>query len=262
MDEERKVNIMSVDLALKRELAYRKKLARLYPEDDWTNELLTLEVPSSSTMSNLFPSSTDLSGAHSISVLNNVSPFSNSCLNPLSTPRIQSQDPVPCPWPNMEMANASTHSITREKSTANSFQCLPNNWPRPIYISNSANFFCKLCQVNCSGSVSFKQHIRGQKHKANLQKKQPTRHCSSGGENTCNQSNIRYPGEVEIHFNGQKRKARSQDVETGQKGKASQQFWCQLCQVACSHEDTYWLHLKGKTHTNNLKARAKISRGL
>lgn len=44
MDEERKVNIMSVDLALKRELAYRKKLAGLYPEDYCAKELLPLEV--------------------------------------------------------------------------------------------------------------------------------------------------------------------------------------------------------------------------
>lgn len=44
MDEERKVNMMSVDLALKREVAYRKKLARLYPEDECRNEVLPLEV--------------------------------------------------------------------------------------------------------------------------------------------------------------------------------------------------------------------------
>lgn len=41
MAEER---IMSVELAIKRELAYREKLARQYPEYDWKKEFLPLEV--------------------------------------------------------------------------------------------------------------------------------------------------------------------------------------------------------------------------
>lgn len=191
--------------------------------------------PSSSTMYTSFPSSTDLSGSvpHSISVL-----------NPLST--ILSQDPVSCPWPNMA-SSIHTTTTTKEKTTASSFQ-----WAEPVYISNNANFFCKICKVNCSGSISFKQHIKGQKHKANLKKKQPTRNSNSNsrsGENACSQSHIRCHDEVEIHFNGKKRKAKCEE------GKGSQKLWCQLCQVACSHEDTYWLHLKGKAHVNNLKAR-------
>lgn len=136
--------------------------------------------------------------------------------------------------------HATTTTTTKEKTSASSFQ-----WAEPVYISNNANFFCKICKVNCSGSVSFKQHIKGQKHKANLKKKQPAR---SGG-NACKQSHIRCHEEVETQFNGKKRKAKCEE------GKGSQQLWCQLCQVACSHEDTYWLHLKGKAHLNNLKAR-------
>lgn len=39
-----KVKMMSVNLALKRELAYRQKLARLYPNDDSIKHFSPLQV--------------------------------------------------------------------------------------------------------------------------------------------------------------------------------------------------------------------------
>lgn len=39
-----KAKVMSVNLALKRELAYRQKLARLYPNDDSTKHFSPLQV--------------------------------------------------------------------------------------------------------------------------------------------------------------------------------------------------------------------------
>lgn len=44
MSQEMKVKMMSVNLALKRELAYRQKLARLYPNDDSIKHFSPLQV--------------------------------------------------------------------------------------------------------------------------------------------------------------------------------------------------------------------------
>lgn len=274
-----------MELAIKRELAYREKLARQYPEYDWKKEFLPLEVPSSSGISSQNPSSGLLSNldmvvgsTHSVAKANTSASSSHSLPNNELQPGLG-----PYPFPDLSMVAshqvpsaiaglgqsqvenwnrnsslspdldiASNYSINKEKATATSFRGLPYQRPRPLHIDNT-NWFCHFCKVNCTTPYNYKQHVKGQKHKAKLQLLQMSR--NAGGLNKpqqpmCKLCQIWCSDEtsLESHFKGQKHQAKLMEIENGQKGSTSQHLWCDLCQVPCTNEYTFRMHLEGKTH--------------
>ncbi|XWS51178.1 hypothetical protein CRYUN_Cryun12cG0155000 [Craigia yunnanensis] len=102
MDEERREEIMPVELAIQRELAYRQKIGVLNMQ------------------------SANISGFQ-------LMPF-----------QVHSSLCVAC-GPTL-YSSLDSHVAKNQKDI----------------------FFCNVCQVSCSGGISYKQHLRGRKHEANL----------------------------------------------------------------------------------------------
>ncbi|XVF09004.1 hypothetical protein REPUB_Repub07fG0053100 [Reevesia pubescens] len=78
-------------------------------------------------------------------------------------------------------------------------------------------FFCKVCQVSCSSAISYKQHIRGHKHKAIL------RILPFKGNDDAGITAV----------NSRKR--------------------CGLCNVWCMNESSFNQHLEGQKHKGKLQ---------
>ncbi|XP_075107677.1 uncharacterized protein LOC142180268 [Nicotiana tabacum] len=116
-------------------------------------------------------------------------------------------------------------------------------------------YYCKICRVHCSGTLCFKQHLRGRMHNLKLG-------VSSVEERNkqvrCDLCKIFCQDEslLKMHLEGQKHKAKLLQLEHGEKIKDenSQQFWCELCQTPCMNKETFILHLNGKKHRKHVCA--------
>ncbi|KAJ4961634.1 hypothetical protein NE237_021544 [Protea cynaroides] len=138
--------IMSIELAMKRELAYRRKI-----------ELLSLKTPSNSRQAPL-PSQMPL---------------------PSQTPAnsVQATMLPKTPTNSVQATRLPKHpSLVGEKRKEPSSNqgCLPPRQQKPSYTlqrlrKKSLNLICEVCQVPCSGLFNLKQHLKGSKHKAKLQ---------------------------------------------------------------------------------------------
>lgn len=244
MAQEMKVNIMSVELAIQRELAYRNKVASLSPESSFTN-FSPLEVPCPTRP----PNANMGSQSHPISIGSMSAPHEFSPSANQNTLSMYGAAPIPSQWPALSVASAFPWT---EGTGVGQLLPYPRQQPQSSCFNDSAIIFCKVCKVNCSGQVSYKQHLRGHKHRAKLQLHQMMN--ASGQKKQCNLCEIWCTDEnaLRLHLNGQKHKAKLQEIEQGK--KPSQMRWCNLCRVPCTNEDAYRLHLQGKNHLNNLRA--------
>ncbi|XP_059644701.1 uncharacterized protein LOC132286386 [Cornus florida] len=156
----------------------------------------------------------------------------------------------------------SLSSIKRKASTGN-LQPPPPQQPRPshnnyIKTDQKGIFICKVCEVPCSGASNFKQHLKGQKHKARLQQLQLSREEGKEKKDQrpwCQLCQIGCPDEdaLQMHLKGQKHQAKLRELELGKKNGVNQP-WCELCQIWCMNEDAFEQHLKGKNHVARLYA--------
>ncbi|XP_059644345.1 uncharacterized protein LOC132286097 isoform X2 [Cornus florida] len=211
--------------------------------------------------------------------------------NPSPTPR-----PLPKPGyirgPSSWMRPRPSLSSTKRKASTCNLQRLPPQQPRPshsnhIKTDQEGLFICDSCKVPCSGALNFKQHQKGQKHKAKLQQLQLSREedkeekdlrpwcelcqiwCIDEdslqmhlkGQNTrlnydsCKLCQIWCIDEdsLQMHLKGQKHQAKLQQLEIGKKNGGDHP-WCELCQIWCMNEDAFEQHLKGKNHVTRLYA--------
>ncbi|OMO67307.1 Zinc finger, U1-type, partial [Corchorus capsularis] len=154
MGEERRT--MSMELALQREMEYRRKLERLqlFPSVDSGDEILPVQVQ----------------------------------------PKIGSSSKIIPP-------------------------------PQQLQASKNPNVFCEVCQVPCSGSLNYQQHINGKMHKLKLEASKLAR--KDGGAGASN-------------------------------SMANEKPYCKLCGVWCSDYDLLRQHLGGKKHK---KMQAKLGHG-
>ena len=67
---------------------------------------------------------------------------------------------------------------------------------------------------------------------------------------------------LELLFKGQNHQVKLKEIELGQKGTPPKQLWCELCQVPCTSEDTFRMHLKGKNHASLLHATHKNNKAM
>ncbi|KAL3537226.1 hypothetical protein ACH5RR_000592 [Cinchona calisaya] len=166
------------------------------------------------------------------------------------------QSPVPRKDPHPHPAHTLDHiqSLIAKKATTSSSHHLPNRRLQSYHSSNVPNIFCKICEVSCTGSVSYRNHVRGHKHKAKLRFMQLSGNVvvtqNTGQQPKCNVCKIFCSDQnnLDLHLKGQKHKAKLLEIELGQNQNTPQQFWCELCQVPCTNEETFRMHLKGKNH--------------
>ncbi|KAK9278596.1 hypothetical protein L1049_028168 [Liquidambar formosana] len=231
MDNERRGNAMPVELAIQRELAYRKKVEMLqlqpFGTDSW-KEFLPLQVPSPSP-----------------------SPVSSSSLNLV-------------PWPSATSSPCPSPTGIKRKAPTSSLQCLPSQQLQPIdsglmHKTMSDYYFCKVCQVPCSGPFNFKQHLRGRQHKANMKHSREDGRKQANQQQRCELCEISCMDEyaLKLHLNGQKHKAKVLELELGRKewgGIAHPRRWCELCKLWCMDDYALKQHLDGKKHIMKLHA--------
>ncbi|XP_071936251.1 uncharacterized protein [Coffea arabica] len=254
MAEGKEVSIMSVEQAIQRELAYRKKIAYFLSEAEFA-ELLPLEVPSSSKATIPEPNVSQFlrqslrSPTIARPTSNPSSSLTSAAANDLTSsgPNLK-QSPVPSlskvtmpeanathilgqnfisharqvpgqnpsPFSVSTQNSASIHSEMPMKATPSSFKYLSNQHRKPYYTSDGPKTFCKICQVSCPSPSCYKMHIKGHKHKAKLSY---MKMCGNGmvKENTKEQPR------------------------------------CDLCQILCTDQTSLDLHFKGQKHRAKLQ---------
>ncbi|XP_038687037.1 zinc finger protein 346-like [Tripterygium wilfordii] len=126
-DESRKY-IMSPELAIQRELAYRRKVAELLQDANFGKNLMPLQEASSSSRPCPTPST---------STMRNLS----------AGPRFS------------ELKQQTQRIGIEQGQQFRAEQVLQNK---------AGNLFCKICQVYCMDSYNYEQHVNGKKHEAKL----------------------------------------------------------------------------------------------
>ncbi|XP_059444531.1 uncharacterized protein LOC132176365 [Corylus avellana] len=226
MAEERRDNIMSLELAIQREEAYRRKLSKLQLNLD--NDLMPLEVPPS---------------------------------HPTPSPNL-----TPAAGPSSSPVLSTSLVGAKRKEPTTCLQYLPPQQPQPFHgtviLGNEAdNLFCEVCQVHCSGAFSLKQHVEGRKHKGKIEELEHIR--KYGGEKAnqlqwCELCNISCMNEtlLEQHLQGARHREKLQELESGKGGGEilNQPKWCKLCKLWCPCEYNFKQHLEGHKHGLRLQA--------
>lgn len=155
-------------------------------------------------------------------------------------------------------------SGVKRKATTGNLQYLPPKQPQPsnshVTIDPVGNFFCKACQVPCSGPENLKQHLKGHKHKAKMQWMQMSKREGEGREGTprCELCQVWCTNgdALEMHLNDKNHQAKVRELEYGRESGRGKELppRCELCQIWCMNEDALQQHLKGKNHFTRLSA--------
>ncbi|XVE56876.1 hypothetical protein DITRI_Ditri04bG0045500 [Diplodiscus trichospermus] len=149
--------VLSVELAIRRELAYRRKIEemQLHQSDDSGDEIMAVQVETPRPDLN---SSPRLSVREQLASLSNPEcmPSLRLCQNPSSRPTIYSDPRIS---ERKQLASSSSKSLSKQLQL-----------PKGCNLNHqSLNFFCEVCQVPCSGTLNSKQHVNGKRHKVKLQ---------------------------------------------------------------------------------------------
>ncbi len=160
-------------------------------------------------------------------------------------------------------------NLTRFKRHAptSSKKFLPHQQPQPIHSSHLLEnptdpFFCKICQVSCSGAISYKMHIRGQKHRAvvgNLKFGRKDGAVVWNPRKKCEFCNIWCEDDdsLEQHLEGKRHISELQKLELAREGGVEivkKRKWCKLCNIWCMDDASFKMHLKGQKHLTTLNA--------
>ncbi|KAL4607632.1 hypothetical protein ACB092_09G189300 [Castanea dentata] len=224
---ERRENIMPVDVAIQRVLAYRREVAMLqFTLDEDLKDLMHLQVSSVDAL-------LGYSSSAKLFVILGTSPpppFFQVLLSSHSSP---SHSPRPLERPS---ASASASPVPSTNHSVLSSLSSPS--PSPI-----DNLFCKICQVQWSGAFNLKQHFKERKHKVKVEELELNR--KYGGEKAnqlqcCELCKVTCMNEtlLKLHLQGKKHEEKLQQLESLQHGEEipNQPKWCELCKVTCMNE--------------------------
>ncbi|KAJ1406273.1 Zinc finger C2H2-type [Sesbania bispinosa] len=222
-------NTMPVELAIQRELVYRRKVAasHLGPNNDSIEEILPLQQVKSSN---------------------------------------QASHPMPLSSPSSWQFSSSNLSGTKRKELpTSSAHYPPLQHQQPFHGSlnhkaNTDSLNCEICQVSCSSPFNLKQHLIGSNH----QKKLSEKTGSEGRSNQrqwCELCKVSCMSEdlLKLHFQGHRHKVNLQNLEISKHGGEApyKQKWCELCKLWCINEFSFKQHLEGKKHIIQLHAMEK-----
>lgn len=160
-------------------------------------------------------------------------------------------DTTPCTIPQI-------YSGMKRKASATDLMVLPAPSPPVSAIQKSSvdDFFCEVCQVNCSSSLTLSHHLKGRKHKAKLMWSREKRNSDGGpkGSPRCDVCQICCPDLVclEMHKQGKKHMAKLQGREN-EELDVKKPVRCGLCRVSCMSEDLFQQHLEGRQHAHQVE---------
>ncbi|KAI3916959.1 hypothetical protein MKW98_014420 [Papaver atlanticum] len=233
MDNERmRGNVMSVELALERELEYQKRIENLQKLSDCDSKKHLLPdqgAPSKVALEESRQKFSLQNEACSQGVL--LDPVFNKQKfehrSPLKETTIREVTHLQFQEPSSPI-QGSLLSVGMKRKTPENFTCSsPQPQQESYTLLNSApqtvNLLCKVCQVPCSGAANFKQHCAGRKHKNKVEE---LKHLESREEK-------KEPGPV----------------------------WCDICLVSCMDRSAYKQHVAGKKHAACLTAFNNAIRG-
>ncbi|EOY21956.1 Uncharacterized protein TCM_014123 isoform 2 [Theobroma cacao] len=255
---EKRTSTMSVELAIQRELAFRRKIEelQLQPYVDSGDEIMPVQqvqFPHPNPSRPNLNSSPRLSGREQLASLSSL-----ECL----------PSPIPSQIPSSRPHISFGPRISERKQLASSSKSPP---PQQLQAFNggslnhqSANVFCIVCQVPCSGSVNYKQHLNGKKHKLKLKELNFGR--TDGGD-ICAMANQKLWCELckiwctddnllKLHLAGQKHKKMQAKLERATAAEVDiveEKNWCGLCGIGCSSKELLQLHFNGKKHQAELR---------
>ncbi|KAJ0048072.1 hypothetical protein Pint_16175 [Pistacia integerrima] len=168
MGDESSKYVMDVELAIQRELAYRRKifLSQLQTDKDFKTDPVPLEriahvifLISCEHYGGFFPSR----------MVNVVVPSSSSTVSPSRTPTsksLSSSSPRLCGVKREAPPSGSESLQPQQRQSSNSKPCIQIN---QIKEANQQRW-CKVCNTGCTSAELFKQHLCGKKHKVELGK--------------------------------------------------------------------------------------------
>ena len=135
--------------------------------------------------------------------------------------------------------------------------------PKRIQQEDPLTFFCKVCDVHCNSNKGLEQHLKGERHRRNVEAKTANvLNVSSSSEKHNRQATMQSelenprPFFCEIcsitcqsiesyqqHMNGSGHKKQVEKMKNPNEG-----FHCQICDVYCSNEYSKQQHMTGKKH--------------
>ncbi|KAK9748100.1 hypothetical protein RND81_02G036100 [Saponaria officinalis] len=176
METNRRKYVMSVELAMQREMEYRKKL-----ETSKAEHCGSIAVQSSTTTGT--PITTPASGPN---------------LNPCRPTQVLIPNPVPVPYTGPNHAQARPHfpnlqhprprpmrPSSRPSYSSQQKRKIPiHQQPKRVHVSSPEDFYCNLCQVDCNSEINLRMHLKGHKHKTMLRNAQAKK--VTGGPSEAN----------------------------------------------------------------------------
>ncbi|KAL3812523.1 hypothetical protein ACJIZ3_013791 [Penstemon smallii] len=253
MAREQKPNLSSVELAMQRDLAKRKKdpcrqghqITRTLSFEDWedtgpisdaspSSPISLYKGPKVQTPSQVVKHQT--SSPRHTNWTKNVGPSScpKTPTSPYETSRLKIPVPIfetpthdrATPPPRVDLSkpnNIITNNSGTKRKAPTSSNATATATATDIVTKKASvvdDFFCQACQISCSGALTFKQHLIGRRHKAKLKWMREQRNNGGGSkENTiCVVCKICCPDNValEMHLKGQRHKAKLQEMEIGE----------------------------------------------
>ncbi|KAJ4831258.1 hypothetical protein Tsubulata_014574 [Turnera subulata] len=226
-------DIMPVELAVQRELAYRRKIAELQPSSGranfWKN-LMPLEVQEHSSS----PGTNSTAGDVLSGIAVQEAPSSH-CFVSSPLPRelerqqefgffkVQSSS-NPSSSSNIIPNSSLTHGLSEMKrqGPTNSLDFFPSHQAHDL-VPQMDNYFCKTCQVACSSKRNYRDHVKGRKHLSKL---------------------------WELKMRSGRKECGKQYVYEA--APASQRRRCEVCNIWCMNDDLFKAHLSGRKHNTKL----------
>ncbi|TYH39980.1 hypothetical protein ES332_D12G215000v1 [Gossypium tomentosum] len=187
------------------------------------------------------------------------------------TVAMQMQYPSRNPWgPN---PNFSPRRSEKEQLT--SLNTLNASQTKILQLESSSknapqqliHFYCEVCQVPCSCSLNYKNHLN-EKHKVKLQELKFGR---KDGDEDCEMENPKPRCELcniwcvdanalKQHLAGKKHKKMQGKVATVE-GDIGEELKCELCGIGYPSKDLLHLHFNGKKHQEQLRKDGQAGNG-
>ncbi|XP_026382258.1 uncharacterized protein LOC113277351 isoform X2 [Papaver somniferum] len=214
MDNERmKGNVMSVELALQRELEYQKRIENLQKPSDCNSKEHLLPgqgVPSKVALEetrkkfSLQYEACSQDPEFNKQKFEHGSPLKETTIREVTHLQFQEPStPIQGSLPLAGMKRKTPENFTCSSPQPQQESCtLLNSVPQTV------NLLCKVCQVPCSGAANFKQHCAGRKHKNKVEE---LKHLKNSED----------------------------EKELGP-------VWCHICLVSCMDRSAYKQHVAGK----------------
>ncbi|XP_034672944.1 zinc finger RNA-binding protein-like [Vitis riparia] len=216
MDDGRRGDVMPLELAMKRESAYRKKvemmLSQLYGGE-------SREDPFSSQV----PSSSPSSGPSLSGTKRKTPTRSSQCLPPQQLQLLYSSHTLGNRKEDLfckvcQVACPSSFHLKQHLIGQKHKDTLDLKSGRNIREEDAnTRKWCDLCKIWCINKYSLEQHFKGKKHQDNVQ---------------------------ELELGGKEGQRKTNQVK----------LYCELCKLWCMDEYAFNQHLKGKKHILNLHA--------